>query len=113
MKTILSHLTEGSDYNILQDIAFGFQKSQILFSAVKLDVFSEIDQGVNTASALADKLSVNQEALVHLLDALVSMSLLRKWSNEYSNTKLASKHLVKSSDEFYGFLPHNADLWNS
>ena len=35
---------EGSAYNIIQEIAIGFQKSQVLFSAVELDIFSLIGE---------------------------------------------------------------------
>jgi predicted transcriptional regulator len=113
MKNILSHLTEGSAYNVLQDIAFGFQKSQILFTAVKFDIFTLINQHINTADKLAEKLDADREALVQLLDTLTAMSLLQKQNLIYSNTLLSEKHLVKTSKEYYGFLLYNADLWNS
>jgi len=110
MKTIITHLTEGSAYNILQDIATGFQRSQILFSAVKIDLFTQIENGINTADSISTTLNLNKDALVQLLDALVALSLLEKHSGIYSNSALAAHHLIPNKEEFYGFLLHYANI---
>ena len=112
-KNIITHLSEGSDYNMIQDIAFGFQKSQLLFAAIKYDIFSLISEGENTIDKLIAKLDVNQEALERLLNALVSIDLLDKNGLFYKNKSISEKHLTRNSEEYYGFLSHYADLWES
>lgn len=112
-KNIITYLSEGSDYNIIQDIAFGFQKSQLLFTAIKYDVFSLISEGENTLDKLVAKLDVNKEALERLLNAIVSIDLLDKNGLFYINKSISEKHLTRNSEEYYGFLSHYADLWES
>jgi DNA-binding HxlR family transcriptional regulator len=109
----LSNWAEDSAYNIVQDLAIGFQKSQILFTAVKYDVFSIIHCGVKTAESLAKTLNVNQKSLERLLNALVSIKLLTKREVYYENTQISEKHLLRTSPDYFGFLLHNADLWES
>jgi hypothetical protein len=109
----LSNWAEGSAYNIVQDLAVGFQKSQILFTAVKYDVFSIIHCGVKTVESLAKILDVEQKSLAKLLNALVSIKLLTKREIYYENTQISEKHLLRTSPDYYGFLLHNADLWES
>jgi predicted transcriptional regulator len=109
----LSKWAEGSAYNAIQDIATGFQKSQLLFTAVKYDVFTQINEGKNTVELIVANSNVNHKALEKLLNALVSINLLNKHAIYYENTPISKKHLVKTSTDYYGFLLHNADLWNS
>jgi len=112
-KEKITKWSEGSAYNALQDIAVGFQKSQILFTAVKYDIFTQINEGKNTAALIAENSNLNQKALEKLLNALVSIKLLNKHTIYYENSELSEKHLVKTSEDYYGFVLHNADLWNS
>ena len=112
-KNIITHLTEGSDYNVIQDIAFGFQKSQLLFTGIQYDIFSLISEGENSAEKLVSKLDINKDALERLLNALVSIGLLNKHGMYYSNKPISEKHLTRNSEKYYGFLSHYADLWDS
>lgn len=105
--------TEGSAYNIIQELAIGFQKSQILFTAVKLDIFTVIGDIPKTVVELSNLLQANTKFLERLLDALVSIKLLDKQCNSYSNTELSAKHLIKTSKDYYGYLSHNSNLWES
>ena len=112
-KNIMTYLSEGSDYNMIQDIAFGFQKSQLLFTGIQYDLFSLISEGNNTLEKLTSILDVNQDALERLLNALVSIELLYKQGIRYLNKPISEKHLTRNSQQYYGFLSHYADLWNS
>lgn len=104
---------EGSAYNIIQEIAIGFQKSQVLFSVVELDIFSLIGEGKKTAKELAETIGVNSRFLERLLNALVAIKLLYKTEMYYKNTELSAQHLIKTSEDYYGFLLHSSDLWES
>ena len=112
-KKIITHLSDGSDYNMIQDIAFGFQKSQLLFTGIQYDIFSLISEGNNTVEKLASVLDVNKDALERLLNALVAIDLLDKHSLKYTNKTISEKHLTRNSKQYYGFLSHYADLWDS
>ena len=109
----LSRWAEGSAYNAIQDIAIGFQKSQILFAGVKHDIFSQIKAGNNTVEKIAAHSNINSNALERLLNALVAIKLLIKQGMYYENSPISEKHLVKSSEDYYGFMLHYADLWGS
>ncbi|MBQ6269461.1 MAG: hypothetical protein IJK61_04970 [Bacteroidetes bacterium] len=104
---------ENSAYNIIQELAIGFEKSQILFTAVKLDIFSIIKDTPKTAVEISNTLNTNPKYLERLLDALVALRLLNKTADAYSNTELSAKHLVKTSYDYYGYLAHNSDLWDN
>ncbi len=110
---INSLYSEGSAYNIIQELSIGFQKSQILFTAVELDIFTVLGDNEKTAQDIASIINVNSKYLERLLDALVAVRLLDKRIYCYKNTELSLEHLVKTSPNYYGFLLHNADLWKS
>lgn len=113
MSKIDPRWAEGSAYNIIQELSIGFQKSQLLFTAVQYDVFSVISDGYKTAESIAKIIDVQIKPLERLLNGLVAIGLLDKHELYYENTELAERNLVKKNPEYYGFLLHNADLWES
>ena len=109
----MTYLEEGSAYYVLQDLALGFQKSQLLFTAIKIDIFSLVNDGINTVDLIIERLDADREAMTFLLDGLVAISLLTKSGNIYANTTVAANHLVKSNDNYYGFVQNISSSYSS
>lgn len=89
-----------------------------LFSAIELEIFGPIKEGQKTASAIAQKLKLNEKGVGVLLDALVGMQVLEKKDGSYTLTDTAELYLLKSSPlylgDFFGFSrAAGADSWKS
>ncbi|NGZ61549.1 MAG: hypothetical protein CV081_13760, partial [Nitrospira sp. LK265] len=91
-----------------------YWETKILLTAVKLDVFSAIDEKPRTAKDIASRLQADEPTLRLLLNALVAMKLLSKEGDLYGNSATALKHLVRHSTQYVGhlLLLHDAE-WNN
>jgi len=95
----------------LDEIASGFQRAAILFTAVKGGVFALLEQP-QTAESIAKALAWSQRSTRMLLDGLVALDLTRKENHVYTNTALASQCLVPGgpADQTHIML-HRAGSW--
>lgn len=75
-----------------------FQESRILLTAIELNIFTFLGGGT-TASEAASRMGADPRATRMLLDALVSLDLIEKHGEVYSNTDLSARLLVDSSPE--------------
>lgn len=73
-----------------------------LHAAVKLDIFSLVEKGVNTPEALAAELKADNRALNMLLNALAAMGLIKKDGDAYQNLEPSRAFLVKNSPQYIG-----------
>ena len=91
-----------------------YWETKILLTAVKLDVFSAIDERPKSGQDIAGRLQVDPSTLGLLLNALVAMKLLTKEAELYGNSSIAIKYLVRSSPQYVGhlLLLHDAE-WNN
>ena len=91
-----------------------YWETKILLTAVKLDVFSAIDERPKSCQDLAGRLQADPPTLGLLLNALVAMKLLTKEAELYGNSSIAIKYLVRSSPQYVGhlLLLHDAE-WNN
>lgn len=91
-----------------------YWETKILLTAVKLDLFSAIDEKPRTARDVASRLQADESTLRLLLNALVAMRLLSKEGDLYGNSSTAMKYLVRHSDQYVGHLLilHDAE-WNN
>ena len=91
-----------------------YWETKILLTAVKLDIFSAIDERPKSAHDIAGRLQADPHQLGLLLNALVAMKLLSKESERYGNSSTALKHLVRQSPQYVGhlLLLHDAE-WNN
>jgi len=91
----------------------GFMPSRALLTALELDVFTAIGPGA-TAPQLATKIHTGPRATEMLLNALVSLHLLAKKSDVFSNTPTSARFLsADSKDNARPGLLHNVNLWDS
>ena len=91
-----------------------YWETKILLTAVKLDVFSAIDEQPKSGQDIAGRLHADPPTLGLLLNALVAMKLLTKEAEQYGNSSIAIKYLVRSSPQYVGhlLLLHDAE-WNN
>src|SRR5690348_4291146 len=77
------HMSTSDDASAVLDLLYGFRRSKVLFTAVRLGIFD--DQRPHAA------------ALPRLLDACVALGLLVRHGDAYVNTEVADRYLRSSS----------------
>ncbi len=98
----------------IDEIARGFQQSQILLTANRIGLFDLIGKDQWTADRLAQQLNADLRGIRILCDALSAMDLLMKKNDEYSNSELALRYLLSSSPQSKNaILLHNAKLYET
>ncbi len=85
-------------------ISGSFWEASALHAAVKLDVFSAIEEGARTAAETAASIGADPRATGMLLNALTAMELLHKRAGRYENTEESRRFLVSASPEYVGFI---------
>lgn len=90
--------------NKILELTRGAWKTQVLYTAVKLDVFTIISQGTETAKDIADKIGSTEDALERLLNACISLGLLSKKNDRYADTPESEEFLVKGKPHYLGDL---------
>ncbi len=85
------------DVQYINEIGCGYWKSQVLFVAVEFDVFTLIGDGGKSGKVITKKLGTNPRATEMLMNALVSLKLLKKSKEIYCNTAVSKRCLSKNS----------------
>ncbi len=102
------------EFKDLMQIVNGFQASRILHSAVELGVFEAIKGNSIEAVELSELCGTNINTTEILLNALVSMELLSKEENRYSNNESSKRFLLKGSESYIGdIIQFTGDDWKS
>ncbi|XP_014651001.1 PREDICTED: N-acetylserotonin O-methyltransferase-like protein [Ceratotherium simum simum] len=99
----------------LLELIDGFKASKALFTACKLKVFDLLkDETPLRASEIASRFGAPRGGVAQLLDVCVALGLLEKTRRAYSNTDLASRHLVSDVEySLHGLVMHHNDhTWN-
>lgn len=84
-------------YRILQQQ----KETQVLLAALRLDVFSFLDRPI-TVTVLSDLLHYDRTNLNYFLKALVSIGILQKQGELFSNTEEGKLYLSKNSELYLG-----------
>ena len=71
------------------ELAVGYQRAQVLFTANDLGVFRVLAKGPRTAAEVAGALGLAERSSRALLDACVAIGLLRYVDAGYSNSRTA------------------------
>ena len=96
-----------TDVDYLFQLSCGYWKSHILFTAVEFDIFTLIGKGKLTARDISQSIHTDERATEMLLNALVSIELLTKHENYYSNSHISNFHLVKGAPRYMGDSMHH------
>lgn len=96
MKIFTEKITDAGE---LLEAATAFRISKTIFAAVDLRIFDWLSASSQDSKELSSKMGVGDEALSRLLDACISLGLLKKDGDRYLNSPVAARHLCWSSDE--------------
>jgi len=92
----------------IQDTLYAFTRSQILFAAIDLDLFSAIAQGHNRLDSLTKQLNLSDRGLRILLNGLVGIGFLQVApDNSYMLPPDVKQFLVKDQDAYLGGMVHH------
>ena len=83
-------------------MADSYQSFQVLFTAVKHDIFTVLSEEPKTAEQIAREIGTDSYIIEKLLNALVSIGLLAKSGGKYTNTALAETFLIKGKPFYQG-----------
>ena len=82
------------DVHDISAITYGFMASKALFAALDFDLFTRVEQGINSTAALARATKISENRLVTLLAALKSVGLIAERDGRLINAPATSKFLV-------------------
>jgi ubiquinone/menaquinone biosynthesis C-methylase UbiE len=92
----------------IQDTLYAFTRSQILFTAIDMDLFTLIAAGHNHPDALIEQLNLDERGLRILLNGLVGIGFLHiSPDGSYQLPPDAAKFLVKDRDSYIGGMVHH------
>jgi len=96
----------------LIEIATAYWGSATLIAAIRLDLFTRLEEGPATAGAVAARAETDPVATDALLSALVSLGLVEKEGERFKNGPLAGAFLVAGRPGFLGpALLYNGDVY--
>ncbi len=96
------------DVSLVLDYIYAFRQSKAMFAAASLGIFDDLAAGPRTAEEIASRQSLNPDATERLLNACVSLGLLRKVDATFANTATAQKYLVSTGpDSLAGYVAYS------
>jgi ubiquinone/menaquinone biosynthesis C-methylase UbiE len=97
----------------LRKLLFGFRPARVLLTANNYRIFDHLTIPAS-AKTISNKLKIDLRSAEILLDALVSIGLLKKQGNRYRNARLVSRFLISVSPYYQGdILRHTDNLWKN
>ncbi|MCL5982471.1 MAG: DUF2284 domain-containing protein [Firmicutes bacterium] len=86
----------------LEDLATAYWYSEVLFTAVELEVFSLLCPGGMTADEIADALNCPIPGIERFLEALCAIGLLNRNGEIFYNSVLSGRYLVRGGPDYQG-----------
>ncbi len=97
----------------LNELSYGYWKSQVLFVAVEMDLFTLIKDTGKSCKDVTKKLRTDFRATEMMLNALVSLGLMSKIKGIYKNSVISNRYLIKSSPLYQGDrIRHFHNMWD-
>jgi hypothetical protein len=94
----------------IEQVAFGFMASKVLFSAIEFGLFSELAKGPLDTEALKARLGLHPRSATDFLDALVALGMLERLDECYSNSPESDFYLDRVKSSYIG---NYFELWNA
>src|SRR5258708_14080774 len=70
----------------IEQVAFGFMASKVLFGAIEFGVFTELAKGRLNAEDVRKRFGLHPRSIRDFLDTLVALGMLERSGEVYSNT---------------------------
>lgn len=90
------------DFQKLEDLATAYWYSEVLFTALELNIFGQLGQQEVSAAELAAQAGYDPDALERLLQALAALGLLVPRAGRYANGPLAARYLLPQTEAYLG-----------
>ncbi len=90
------------DVREISRLAYGFMGSKVLFTALQVDLFTQLADGPLTISELSGATGVAEHRLSTLLSALASLGLVISAEGRWANASAAQRYLVDGAPEGFG-----------
>lgn len=94
----------------LDELSFHFAPQFVLFAAVKLGVFSALEEGAKDFEAIASATGCSPRGIRMLLDCTAALGLLEKKRDLYGLNRFSRRYLVPSSEDYVGQVFMYSDL---
>jgi len=90
------------DFQYLEDLATAYWYSEVIFTALDLQIFRYLNKDPLKLKNLAEKTGCNPGELHRLLRALKSLSLVHHLDGKWCNSQLAGLYLIPEKDSYIG-----------
>jgi hypothetical protein len=94
----------------IEQVAFGFMASKVLFSAIEFGLFSELAKESLDAEDIIERLGLHPRSAKDFLDTLVALGMLERRGGRYSNTTETDFYLDRAKPTYIG---NFFELWNA
>lgn len=88
----------------LLKLSGAFWTTGAIHAGVKLDLFTPLAQGPQTAAELANHVQADSRALAMLLNALCALDLLHKKDDRFSTNAFSAQYLASDSPDYIGHI---------
>jgi len=88
--------------DLIMQVCFGFWGSKVLFSAIEMEVFTELAKRAENLETLQGRLGIHPRAGRDFFDSLVAMGFLRRTEGKYSNTAASDLYLDRHKPSYIG-----------
>ncbi|MDQ3711018.1 MAG: hypothetical protein M3388_02170, partial [Acidobacteriota bacterium] len=102
MKNIGLNLSDTENLYELLELMSAYQKSRVLFTFVELKIPEILNKEKLTAAQVAQIKEIHPLAMERFLNACVSVGLLKKEKDHYSNAEPTKSFLVKDKEFYLG-----------
>ena len=86
----------------LEDLATAYWYSEVLFTALELNIFGLLGEGSATVAALANSSGYEADGLSRFLAALVGLGLIVEHNGQFANGPLAAHYLIPGTEAYVG-----------
>ena len=102
-----------SELSYLNDLTWAYRASRVLQTAVKLKLFTHLENQPRSCDELASLCSAKPELLGKLLIACCAMKLLEVNDGVYANTELSQTYLIEGKPLYQGnIISHAERVWD-
>jgi len=88
--------------NRIEQVAFGFMASKVLFSAIEFGIFTELAKGPLEAGEIQKRCGLHPRSVHDFLDALVAFGMLERRGEMYFNTPDTDFYLDRAKPTYIG-----------
>ena len=95
-------MQEAPTPDAIMQLGLGFWGSKVLLSAVELGVFTQLAQGPLNGASLGERLNLHTRSNIDFFDSLVSLGMLARDGDQYSNTPSTDVFLDHNKPSYVG-----------